>query len=44
MAVMPIIGDFALGAILSGKATQLVFLVLTLRMLDLFPQARGSAA
>jgi DHA1 family bicyclomycin/chloramphenicol resistance-like MFS transporter len=29
---------------LSGIATQLVFPVLTLRMLDLFPQARGSAA
>jgi DHA1 family bicyclomycin/chloramphenicol resistance-like MFS transporter len=29
---------------LSGVATQLVFPVLTLRMLDLFPQARGSAA
>ncbi len=30
--------------LLSGIATQLVFPVLTLRMLDLFPQARGSAA
>ncbi len=29
---------------LSGISTQLVFPVLTLRMLDLFPQARGSAA
>jgi DHA1 family bicyclomycin/chloramphenicol resistance-like MFS transporter len=29
---------------LSGIATQLVFPVLTLRMLDLFPKARGSAA
>lgn len=29
---------------LSGIATQLVFPVLTLRMLDLFPRARGSAA
>jgi DHA1 family bicyclomycin/chloramphenicol resistance-like MFS transporter len=29
---------------LSGIATQLVFPVLTLRMLDLFPQARGSTA
>lgn len=29
---------------LSGIATQLVFPVLTLRMLDLFPQARGTAA
>lgn len=30
--------------LLSGMATQLVFPVLTLRMLDLFPKARGSAA
>ncbi|HPF27463.1 MAG TPA: hypothetical protein PK159_12820, partial [Steroidobacteraceae bacterium] len=28
----------------TGIATQLIFPVLTLRMLDLFPQARGSAA
>jgi DHA1 family bicyclomycin/chloramphenicol resistance-like MFS transporter len=30
--------------LLSGIATQLVFPVLTLRMLDLFPRARGAAA
>jgi MFS transporter, DHA1 family, multidrug resistance protein len=37
-----VVQQFAL--FLSGISTQLVFPVLTLRMLDIFPQARGSAA